>query len=248
VAFDCFGTLAEFSDRHYIEAFDEICGVQSVDIHGKDLWDRWLEEGRQLWKERGRDPNDPLTGPEPEFLSYRQTWASQFERSFGALGHTGDGVAACGRLLALLGSATAFPEVSEVAATLRRSYRLAVMSNADDDFLQAFLESNGLDFEVVVSSEGTRSYKPRALIFQHLCQRLGLAPHEVLYVGDSPIADLLGARAAGLAIAWINRSDVKLPERIPPPDIELHDLRELLDVLPLLTPPESRVRRSGATG
>ena len=112
---------------------------------------------------------------------------------------------------------------------------MAVLSNADDDFLTSFLQRTGLDFETVVSSEAVRSYKPRATIFRALCDALGLPPGEVLYVGDSPIADLLGARAAGLAVAWVNRAGAKLPDRVPEPDLEIRDLTGLLDVLPLLT-------------
>ncbi len=238
VAFDCFGTLADFSDQQFAGTFADLCNLHSAGSSGKDLWDRWIDEGRRLWVERGRNPDDPLAGPEPEFLTYRQAWEIQFERSFGALGAAGSGAVACARLLEDLSSATPFPEVPELLAALRSTYRLAVMSNADDAFLLPFLRRNQLEFEIVLSSEAARSYKPRVHIFRHLCELLRLRPHEVLYVGDNPAADLLGARAAGLAVAWINRTGATLPARVPPPDVEMSDLRELLQILPLLTPPE----------
>jgi 2-haloalkanoic acid dehalogenase type II len=127
-----------------------------------------------------------------------------------------------------------------VLHALRGSYRIAVLSNADDDFLSSFLKRTGLEFEAVVSSEAARSYKPRSAIFAHLCSLLELEPREVLYVGDSPMADLLGARSAGLATAWINRDGQKLPDKIPAPDVEIRDLRELLEVLPLMELPQAQ--------
>lgn len=244
IAFDCFGTIADFADPHYEAVFGEICASHGVSVSGKDLWDHWTEQGRRLWAERGRDPKDPLAGPEPQFFTYREAWAVQFERSFAALGVAGDAARACDHLLTRLGAADHYPEAPEVLSALRGTYHVALMSNADDDFLVSFLDRSGLQFETIVSSEGVRSYKPRATIFRHLCDKLGLAPQQVLYVGDTPIADLLGARAAGLPVAWINRKAATLPDRVPPPDIEIRDLRQLLDVLPLLALPETRSERA----
>jgi hypothetical protein len=34
---------------------------------------------------------------------------------------------------------------------------------------------------------------------------LGLAAHDVLHVGDSLSSDVAGARAAGIAVLWVNR-------------------------------------------
>lgn len=210
---------------------------------GKHLWDHWLEEGKRLWEERGRDPKDPLAGPEPEFFTYRHAWSVQFERSFAALGGTGTGIDACSRLLDQISAAACFPEVPRVLETLRGTYRVAVLSNADEDFLTSFLQRSGLEFETIVSSEAARSYKPRTPIFRALCDALDLDPAQVLYVGDSPIADLLGARSAGLAVAWVNRAGIPLPDRVPLPDIEVADLTELLQVLPLLALPDARGER-----
>jgi putative hydrolase of the HAD superfamily len=52
-------------------------------------------------------------------------------------------------------------------------------------------------------------------------------------VGDSPIPDVLGPRQAGLRAAWVNRLGVRRPRRVPPPDIRVRTLTELV---PLLTP------------
>jgi 2-haloalkanoic acid dehalogenase type II len=231
IAFDCFGTLVNFVDQHFIEAFDAICSENALGITGKALWDSWLAHGRELAVERGRDPKNPLAGSEPQFVAYRQTYAQQFERAFRTADCIADPVAACSRIVGLLGQARCFPEVPEVLDALGGHYRLAVLSNADEDFLRACLEFNGLDFEVVVSSESAGSYKPRPAIFHSACDALGMAPSNVLYVGDSPIADVLGARAAGLPVAWVNRTASELPERIPQPNVSVSDLRSLLQFL-----------------
>ena len=53
----------------------------------------------------------------------------------------------------------------------------------------------------------------------------------MLYVGDDPQADVLGARAAGLRTAWVNRHGADWPGLGPRADLEitgLHDLETAL--------------------
>jgi FMN phosphatase YigB (HAD superfamily) len=119
-----------------------------------------------------------------------------------------------------------------------------MLSNADDDFLRPCLARNGLDFPVVVSSESARAYKPHMAIFLTLSEALSLPPERILYVGDSRLADIVGAKNAGLQAAWINRqgarnrsieangsgaSDAVLARF--PPDYEIASLTELAAIL-----------------
>jgi 2-haloalkanoic acid dehalogenase type II len=232
VAFDCYGTLANFVEQDFVLVFDEICLQSRLPLSDRQLWDRWLEQGRVLARERGRDPQDPLAGPEPTFMPMRDIWLAQFERTFAPFGVAGRAAGARDLLVERLSDAGCYPEVAEVLQHLRAYYRLAVLSNADDDFLGACLARNELEFETVVSSESARSYKPRGPIFDRVCELLRLDAAQVLYVGDSPIADLLGARAAGMAVGWINRGRIALPENVPAPDLELTGLTALVNLLP----------------
>jgi FMN phosphatase YigB (HAD superfamily) len=50
-------------------------------------------------------------------------------------------------------------------------------------------------------------------------------------VGDSHFADVLGAKHAGLRVAWLNREGRALPEGVPQPDLELRSLGEVLKIL-----------------
>ena len=51
--------------------------------------------------------------------------------------------------------------------------------------------------------------KPDAAIFHHACERLGVAPAEVLHVGDDVEADIAGAHRAGLRTCWLHRDDAR---------------------------------------
>jgi FMN phosphatase YigB (HAD superfamily) len=90
---------------------------------------------------------------------------------------------------------------------------LGLLSNADEDFLQRALSRARLRFSMIQSSESLRAYKPHRAVFLAACERLGTAPNETLYVGDSPIADVGGAHNAGLRTVWVRRAkEAQVPD------------------------------------
>lgn len=85
--------------------------------------------------------------------------------------------------------------------------RLAVISNWDER-LRPLLVALGLDrwFEVIVISQEVGFQKPSSVIFEQAYRSLGLAPGEILHVGDSVVEDLEGPRAVGMQSVRIQRS------------------------------------------
>jgi len=201
----------------------EICDRQGLEADAADVWRRFLRAARSL---RAENTHLPL------YRRYDEAWALQFERVFRQLRLKGDGWDAALYLKSKLANALAFPEARPVINALRPHYRLAVLSNADDDFLLPCLENNNLQFDIIVSSERAAAIKPDPAIFQHLALALELDdPQRILYVGDNPIPDLLGARQAGLQMAWVNRYGYRRPTKVPPPDIKVRSLSELVPIL-----------------
>jgi 2-haloalkanoic acid dehalogenase type II len=241
VAFDCYGTLIDFTDVGFKRIYHEICVMQSLGCDGIALWEKWMD----IWRRMSPMVSD-YESPRNEatswtaasnmlaFRPYRAAWPEHFEACFRELGVTGDGVSAYEHVRNNLAGAPAFEETAEVLATLKTRYRIGILSNADDDFLNACLEKNGLhtEFEVIVTSESAGFYKPREDIFHSFCEVTGLQRHEVLYVGDSQSADVLGAKNAGMPVAWLNRDGASLKEGVPQPDHEIASLCDLLDLLP----------------
>ncbi len=222
VAFDAYGTLFDFQEPEFIVTFAEICALQGLDADAGDLWRRFLRAARHFPSEEHH---------KPVYRRYDEAWEVQFQHVFQRLKLRGDPSAAAAYLRDKLSSAVAFPEVYPVLEALRPRYRLSLLSNADDDFLTAALQHNNLQFDTIVTSEQAGAIKPNPAIFHHLTDRLGLDPEQVLYAGDSPIPDVLGPRQAGLKVAWVNRQGVRRPRRVPPPDIHVLNLTELLPVL-----------------
>ncbi len=222
VALDAYGTVIDFTEPDFIATMAEICDRQGLQVDAADLWRRFLRAAFLLRSENHHAP---------VYRRYDEAWAVQFEHVFRRLRLSGDAWAAAGYLKAKLAEAPAFEETYPFIEALRPSYRLALLSNADDDFLAACLERNRLKFDTVVTSEQARAIKPDPAIFLHLARRLDLPPDQILYAGDSPIPDVLGPRQAGMKVAWVNRLGYRRPRRVPPPDIRVRTLRELLPLL-----------------
>ena len=101
-----------------------------------------------------------------------------------------------------------FDDVAPALAGLQeRGLRLSVTSNWDER-LVPLLRALGLHdhFETCTVSREVGLHKPSRGVFHHTCDRLGLAPHQVLHIGDSTREDLDGALAAGLKGLRIDRS------------------------------------------
>lgn len=122
----------------------------------------------------------------------------------------------------------------EAARAIAGRYRLGLLSNFDDTQCGYDVVSDtGIAdlFEAIVISAEVRLRKPDRRIFDHICSRLRLDPNEILFVGDTPRDDVLGASRAGMHTAWISKGMQTIPEGIPQPDVIVSDLSELPAVL-----------------
>jgi 2-haloalkanoic acid dehalogenase type II len=251
IAFDCYGTLLDVTEEDFIAACGRILRRHELEHDHRSFWETWLAASRTLAKEHGVDP-EALHEEAPAFIPYRERWPQTFTRAFADAGLSADAVAAYEAFHDTLCRGVAYPDTLAALERLRPHFRIAVVSNADDDHLMQALTENGLTraglFDFILSSESARSYKPRRRIFEDAAARFDLHVADVLYVGDSPIADVLGARTAGMSVAWLNRLGAERPERVPEPDIEVGDLVALADVLlgSAAPSPGRRIRQFGA--
>ena len=131
-----------------------------------------------------------------------------------------------------------YPDALEALARLAAKRPVAALTNGNAD-----LRCIGIDahFHCFVSAREHGHAKPDAPIFHATCERLGVAPGDVLHVGDDPILDIVGARRAGMRSCWINRRHERWPAGLPRPDLEFATLSGLADWLDAHDPtPEPR--------
>ena len=106
------------------------------------------------------------------------------------------------------------PETGEVLAELaKRGHLLGIASNFDHR-LRGLVENlpvlRPMQYLVISSEIGWR--KPSPEFFAEMCRQVGSSPEQVLYVGDDPINDYEGARAARVRAVLL---DPRRPIEVP---------------------------------
>ena len=214
MSFDVFGTLISVRDSSY-GAFERIlvdAGAHHLDV--KAFWEHWERRNiAHYW--------DP-------YRSYREICELSLAESFEHFE-----VAADSRLIDRYFEA--FPrfflydDVVRTLDQLSRRYRLAVVSNIDDDLLA--LTPLKRNFDLVCTAQRARGYKPDGKLFRYLIENAGVAKDEILHSGQSQFTDLVGGKPLGLTIAWINRRQIELDASVPRPDFIFPDIQSLSSVV-----------------
>lgn len=134
-------------------------------------------------------------------------------------------------------NATFAPEAYRAAVRrLARHFRLALLSNFDDAATgREIIADTGIAdlFEEIVISAEVALRKPNPLIFRRILAMMRLEPGEVLFVGDTPHEDVVGAQAAGIPVAWLSHDRSALPEGIAPPALIVPTIVDLPEALGL---------------
>jgi len=125
-----------------------------------------------------------------------------------------------------------FPDTIEALKYLRERYRLAIISNIDDDLFAHSARHLGVPFDWVITAEQVKSYKPSLNNFETAIERIGVPSREILHVAQSLYHDIAPAKELGLANVWVNRrhnrkgSGATYPADAVP-DVEVPDLATL---------------------
>ncbi len=129
-----------------------------------------------------------------------------------------------------------FPEVNEALSRLReKGLKLAIISNIDRDLLAETLKHFSVPFEVLVTAEEARAYKPYPPIFSLAMARFSCAPEKVFHVGQSLFHDILPARKIGWYTCWVKRPGRDPFGATPPvqgkPDYTVPDLLAVAELV-----------------
>jgi len=190
LTFDCYGTLVDWRNG-ILSAFAQAVGPDAA-----------LPEPDRLLALHARHEAEVQAGP---YRLYRQVLTETARRIAADLGLEG----AFGSFEFLAESLPrwqVFPEVDAALSALRRQgIRLGIISNIDDDLLTATLEQFEVEFDLLITAEQVRSYKPATTHFTRAGERVG--DRRWLHVAQSQFHDIATAQRLGIPAAWINRLD-----------------------------------------
>src|ERR1035438_8537361 len=127
-----------------------------------------------------------------------------------------------------------FPDTVPALKRLQPRYKLAVLSNIDDDLFALTAPKLGVQLDCVVTAQQVQSYKPSLRNFETLLDRLGIERDKLLHVAESLYHDVVPAHALGIATVWVNRRQGRAAAATrlvaAQPDLEVPTLAALADL------------------
>lgn len=189
LTFDCYGTLINWEEGILR------CMHRILAAHGKERNDATILQfygDFEARAERG------------EYRRYREVLQSVVEQFGEHLGFTptDQEVRSLPESLALW---KPWPDTVSALRELQNRFRLAIISNVDDDLFAATQPQLGVEFDRVITAERARAYKPSLKIFELALSLAEVPAHRILHVGQSVYHDVLPAQSLGLATVWVNR-------------------------------------------
>jgi 2-haloacid dehalogenase len=189
VTFDCYGTLINW-EAGILPALHRIFSAHSKHI-----------DDAAILKLYG---DFELRAEHPPFQPYREVLGSVVRQFSDELGFapTDEEV----RFLAdSLPTWKPWPDTVTALRQLKTRFRLAILSNVDDDLFTSTRPQLEVTFDEVVTAQQAQAYKPSLKLFELALSRINAPAHRVLHVGQSIYHDVIPAQALGLATVWVNR-------------------------------------------
>lgn len=104
-------------------------------------------------------------------------------------------------------SAEAFEDSHYIIEQLKKYYKVGLITNADNNVLNASIKKQGFCFDFIVSSETARCNKPDRGIFNYAMELLQMENSDFIMVGDSEFDDVYSVASLGGSAIWVNRSN-----------------------------------------
>ncbi len=216
ITFDCYGTLINWEEG----ILASLHGILAA--HGQDTDDATI---LRLYGDF------EASAEQGEYRSYREVLQSVV-RQFGEQLSFAPTEREIRSLPESLRTWKPWPDTPPVLRELEKRFRLAIISNVDDDLFAATHPQLEVAFDQIITAQQAQAYKPSLKIFELALRRVGVSPHQVLHVGQSLYHDVIPAQSLGMATVWVNRPSarsgvgaVKAAEAVP--DLQVRTLSEL---------------------
>ena len=212
LTFDCYGTLIDWR-LGIAQATGRIPGLAGCDFE-------------RLVCDRERVEREMEAGP---YRPYGEILSESLRRCALAQGREVSTEDAAGFARGM----AEWPAFGDSAPALRRlgvRHRLAILSNVETRILRESVARIGVGFELLITAQDLRSYKPARAHFDAAIHRLRLPKERVLHVAASVFHDIRPASTLGWATAWVNREGDVRPSDVAP-RWEIPDLESLADRL-----------------
>ncbi len=216
LSFDCYGTLVDW-ETGISDAVADALGPHDIHMSRSEILALFAEVEPQI-QQGGR------------YLEYRRV----LRRVMAMIGvkleiQFTESEMNC--LVNTLGSWPVFLDTRDALRSMKSRYKLAIISNVDDDLFAPTADALGVELDAVVTAQQCGSYKPDHRNFRTALERMGIEKDRWLHIGESLYHDIAPANELGIASVWVNRGHGKAGGATRPtdatPDMEFRDLATL---------------------
>jgi len=188
VTFDCYGTLIDW-ETGISEAFRRAASADGVELDRAAILREYAANERVVEKEYR--PYREVLAETATRVAHALGWRLAFERAT--------------FLADSLPSWPPFPDTNDALLTLRDAgMKLGILSNIDDDLLAGTRHHFAVGFDLIVTAQQVRSYKPGHAHFRAAREAIGNA--RWLHAAESNFHDIVPTNQLGIDNAWINRT------------------------------------------
>jgi 2-haloalkanoic acid dehalogenase type II len=213
ITFDCYGTLIDW-ESGITKAFQAEAARSGVELRRADVIGAYMSEEPQV-----------EAGP---FQSYREILTETGRRVADRL-QWKLGPDRASFLADSLHTWEPFPDTNPALERLATRYQLGFLSNVDDDLLEATRRHFPVQFDLIITAQQVRSYKPGHAHFRKALARVG--PKKLLHAAQSYFHDVVPTRSIGIPVVWVNRKNESPAPGGPLPDYEVRNLTGLAELL-----------------
>jgi 2-haloacid dehalogenase/putative hydrolase of the HAD superfamily len=216
ITFDCYGTLIDWETgirNAFRSAMLRTGASQGLESKAFELYE---EEERRIERERPHLLYRDVLSKTSLNVSRQIGWKlSEAESTF---------------LAKELPTWTPFPDTNPSLAKLSTEHTLGILSNVDNDLLAGTIKHFTSPFDIKVTAENLRSYKPALAHFEEARRIIGDRPWT--HVAASQYHDIEPAMKLGITAVWVNRAGTPPAHDYWERNVsEVRDLSQLVDLL-----------------
>jgi 2-haloacid dehalogenase len=128
-----------------------------------------------------------------------------------------------------------FADTVKSLERLKSRYKLAIISNVDDDLFAATARRLKVNFDHVITAQQARCYKPGLDIFKLALKTISIPPEQILHCAQSVYHDVIPARPLGMSTVWVNRPSPRagvgaVKSAAGQPDLQVSNLETLANL------------------
>ena len=222
LSFDCYGTLIDW-EGGILPALKKLLETHNINQSDRQILELFAEFESELEKSTN------------EYLKYRQV-LRQVVQKISERFDFNVTEAELNSLPDSLKNWQPFPDTVEALKALKKRFRLAIISNTDDELFTDTAKHIQVEFDWIITAEQVQSYKPSPRNFEFAIQKMGISPDRLLHVAESIYHDIIPVKAMGLSTVWVNRRVGKegfgaTKAASGEADLEVPDLKTLVSLI-----------------